>query len=78
MRSKFSKSVRPRCQMRELKENHCQCCSAEHNGEIHLVFDDEGQRLNIASLLVENLTSHSFDENEADNIKIEYWEETFD
>lgn len=52
--------------MRKLKENHCQCCSAELNGEIHLVFDDEGKRLNIASLLVDHIGQHL---NESDGTK---------
>lgn len=56
----------PKCLMRKLKVNHCQCCSAELNGEIHLVFDDEGKRLNIASLLVDHIGQHL---NENDGTK---------
>lgn len=39
--------------MKKSKKNRCQCCNKTFAAKIHLVFDDEGKKRNIAAVLLD-------------------------
>lgn len=52
---------------KKLKVNHCQCCNATLDLNVHYIFDDAGRRQNIAALIADHIGKQL---NETDGIKL--------